>query len=82
MPPKTIARLLRFDLVRRQMARDAGNWADLAAGCGYSDQSHLHRDFRELAGTTPRSFLARRLPGGGAIGDGITFLQDETAEPA
>jgi AraC-like DNA-binding protein len=82
VPPKTMARLLRFDLVRRQMARDPGNWADLAAGCGYADQSHLNREFRELAGTTPRDFLARQVPSGGAIGDGITFLQDETGESA
>jgi AraC-like DNA-binding protein len=80
VPPKTMARLLRFDLVRRQMARDPDNWADVAADCGYADQSHLNREFRELAGTTPRSFLTRQVPSGGAIGDGITFLQDQTGE--
>jgi AraC-like DNA-binding protein len=81
IPPKTMARLLRFDLVRRQMALHPGNWADVAASCGYADQSHLNREFRELAGTTPPSFLARQVPSGGAVGDGITFLQDQTAEP-
>jgi AraC-like DNA-binding protein len=82
MSPKTMARLLRFDLVRRQMAHEPDSWADLAAACGYADQSHLNREFRELAGTTPRSFLARQLPSGGTIGDGITFLQDEAWKPA
>ncbi|MET0559422.1 MAG: AraC family transcriptional regulator [Solirubrobacterales bacterium] len=77
VPPKTMARLLRFDLVRRQMARHRHNWADVAALCGFADQSHLNREFRELAGTTPESFLARQLPSGGTLGDGITFLQDE-----
>jgi AraC-like DNA-binding protein len=76
LPPKTFARLLRFEAVRRQMADRPQSWADVAASCGYADQSHLNREFRELGGTTPAGFLARQLPGGGTVGDGITFVQD------
>jgi AraC-like DNA-binding protein len=82
LPPKTFARLLRFESVRRQMADQPHSWADIAARCGYADQSHLNREFRELGGTTPASFLARQLPDGGAIGDGITFVQDTPAQRA
>jgi hypothetical protein len=42
-------------------------------------QSHLNRDFCEFAATTPTDFLARQVPGGGVIGDGISFVQDAAA---
>lgn len=61
-PPKTVARLLRFERVQRLLAADPLSWADIAYECGYCDQSHLNRDFRELAGTTPGVFIARRIP--------------------
>jgi AraC-like DNA-binding protein len=81
LPPKTFARLVRFQEVRARMGREPVRWAEVAYECGYSDQSHLNRDFRELAGTTPTDFLARLLPAQGApsigtVGDGITFVQD------
>lgn len=80
LPPKTFARLLRFEAVRRLMAEQPSTWAEVAARCGYSDQSHLNREFRELSGTTPADFLARQVPEGPTIGDGITFVQDGTGE--
>lgn len=76
LPPKTVARLLRFEHVCRRLDADPVRWADIAYDCGYSDQSHLNRDFRDLAGTTPTDYLARRIPGGGVVGDEIPFVQD------
>ena len=76
LPPKTFARLLRFEAVRRLIAEQPESWADVAARCGYADQAHLNREFRELGGTTPGGFLARQLPQFGTVGDGITFVQD------
>jgi AraC-like DNA-binding protein len=76
LPPKTVARLLRFARVRRLLGEKPTSWVEVAHDCGYFDQSHLNRDFRKFAGTTPTDFLARQLPGGGVIGDGISFVQD------
>ena len=80
-PPKTIARLLRFNRAVRSLdglsrtranelvskpyietkqpedpCVDAIQWADLAADCGYVDQAHLIKDFREFTGMTPNAF--------------------------
>jgi len=66
--PKLLARLVRFErLVGRLRAEPSPSLADAAYGCGYYDQAHLNRDFRELAGTTPTRFLAARLPDGGGV---------------
>jgi AraC-like DNA-binding protein len=79
LPPKSVARLLRFESVLRRIDADAVRWADIAQDFGYCDQSHLNRDFRDLLGTTPTEYLARRLPGGGLAAAGVTFVQDHAA---
>jgi AraC-like DNA-binding protein len=44
-------------------------WGEVAHAAGYCDQSHLNREFRELAGTTPSDFVRRLIPEGGVVGD-------------
>lgn len=76
LPPKAVARILRFQRALRLLSNPrtgsgARSWADVAAVCGYYDQAHLNRDFRALAGCTPTQYLAAGLPGGiGTSADG------------
>lgn len=57
--PKTAARVLRFQHARHLL--EAGQSpAAVAACCGYSDQSHLSREFTRLAGCTPAEFTRHR----------------------
>jgi len=59
--PKTFARVVRFQHVVAAAERaDDVSWSGVAADFGYSDQSHLIADFRELAGTTPVPFFLSR----------------------
>jgi AraC-like DNA-binding protein len=55
LPPKAVARLLRFEQAREL----AGTmpWGELAFECGFADQSHLIAEFRRITGRTPETFL-------------------------
>lgn len=54
VPPKTAARLIRFEAARRRLG--AVPLARLAAEHGYADQAHLAREFRALGGLPPTAF--------------------------
>lgn len=58
--PKALARIVRFQRVFGAWREDPHSLARVAGECGYSDHSHLVRDFRELAGMPPASFLANQ----------------------
>jgi transcriptional regulator GlxA family with amidase domain len=60
LSPKLYCRVQRFQrVIRRMMAEPAAPWSDVALDAGYSDQPHLVREFRELAGLTPGEYRAR-----------------------
>lgn len=70
--PKTTARVLRFQESHRLVAARRP-LSEVAAACGYADQSHLNRDWLALAGTSPTRWLRD---------DEIAFVQDEESVPA
>jgi AraC-like DNA-binding protein len=58
--PKTVGRMARFNrALRLARLRSGGGWAGIAAQCGYADQAHLVREFREFADETPAAWAAR-----------------------
>ncbi len=66
LSPKAGARIMRFDRARRRLLRQqakAGRvvLAEFAAECGYYDQAHMARDFRDLAGCPPSVLVAEEL---------------------
>ncbi|MYS81637.1 helix-turn-helix domain-containing protein [Embleya scabrispora] len=53
LPPQSVSRILRFQRALTLPSDSCRSLADRAAACGYHDQAHMNRDFRDLAGLTP-----------------------------
>ena len=66
---KEVSNVMRFEQVRNALfAQPTASIASLASTLGYADQSHLNREFRRYAGTTPAAFARRRRPGVDIVG--------------
>ena len=65
LPPKLVSRILRFRRALAEFETDDGRrFAEIAQQCGYYDQAHLNREFRDFAGVTPSDIVASKLPAG------------------
>lgn len=63
LTPKVAARVMRFEVAHRLLRTPRPpDLADIAARCGFYDQAHLHREWRELAGCNPSRWLAEEFP--------------------
>lgn len=74
---KDVSALMRFEQVRNQLwLNPDSNIAGLAHDFGYTDQSHLSREFKRYSGTTPAAF-ARKTKKGKSIlvHDFVAFIQ-------
>lgn len=57
---KDVSSLLRFEQVRNHLWHDPNcNLASLAHELGYTDQSHLSREFKRYSGSTPLAFARK-----------------------
>jgi len=62
LPPKRVARIVRFERLAALVAGDpAIDWAEAALGCGFFDQAHMAREVRELADITPTQLRAQTV---------------------
>ena len=60
MTPKVFCRVRRFQRALTSIQqRRAVIWTEVALDCGYYDQAHFIRDFREFCGLTPGDYLGR-----------------------
>jgi AraC-like DNA-binding protein len=64
--PKSAARVFRFERACRLIKDEQASLARVACSSGYFDQAHMTRDWKALAGCSPRAWISSELP----------FLQD------
>lgn len=70
--PKAFWRVRRFRAALRDLDAGRTRGATIAADHGYFDQAHFLREFRVLAGSSPRVYLASRVLGTDHVAVGTT----------
>lgn len=60
LTPKTLQKVARLQRFVHAVEHRSATLAEAAFGCGYSDQSHLTRDVRQLTGLPPAQLLRER----------------------
>ena len=63
--PQAYLRKLRLRVASRHLVYGGQTLAEVAAACGFADQSHFTRVFRRHFGVTPRAYRDRHLRGEG-----------------
>ena len=58
--PKLYAKLVRFnEAIKIKSMQPEKNWTSIAYDCGYFDQMHLIKDFKQFSNESPSSFFNR-----------------------
>jgi AraC-like DNA-binding protein len=82
--PKTLARAIRFESIRKRLMFDPNaNLTDLAYEFGYADQAHFIKDFKALTGKTPGEFALemQQLKNIFSKNANVVFLQSPPTMP-
>jgi AraC-like DNA-binding protein len=74
LSPKTFSRIVRLQAALRRV-RQGRALTDVALACGFYDQSHMTRDFRELASMSPGAWQSH-------AGDLAPLFVEATVAPA
>ena len=61
--PKFYSRLIRFQAAVKKFGGNFTSLTDVAHECGYYDQSHFIREFKEFSGYTPATFFNGKAEG-------------------
>jgi len=73
---KEVSALMRFEQVRNHLwLYPNSNLAGLAHELGYTDQSHLSREFKRYSGTTPAAFARKAKKAKQRASDFVAFIQ-------
>jgi AraC-like DNA-binding protein len=73
---KDVSALMRFEQVRNQLWNyPNSNLAGLAHELGYTDQSHLSKEFKRYSGTTPAAFARKAKNVKKVSSDFVAFIQ-------
>ena len=74
---KDVSALMRFERVRNCLWHSPDtNLAGLAHDLGYTDQSHLSREFKRYSGTTPAAFARKAKNGKQVVSNNfVVFVQ-------
>lgn len=74
---KDVSGLMRFEQVRNRLWHSPDSkLAGLAYELGYTDQSHLSREFKRYSGTTPAAFMRKAKREGHPLNsDFVAFIQ-------
>ncbi|MGC3944377.1 MAG: helix-turn-helix domain-containing protein [Chryseolinea sp.] len=75
---KDVSAVMRFEQVRNHLWLDPNvSIAGLAEELGYTDQSHLSREFKRYSGTTPGAFARKARKEKQSVGgDFVAFVQE------
>jgi AraC-like DNA-binding protein len=73
---KDVSSVMRFEQVRNQLwINPDTNLAGLAHELGYTDQSHLSKEFKRYSGTTPAAFARKTRKAKQGGNDFVAFIQ-------
>lgn len=76
---KDVSGLMRFEQVRNRLWQHPdSNLAALAIELGYTDQSHLSREFKRYSGTTPATFARNTKKRQETSNELVTFIKNNS----